>query len=223
MEYEEYIKQFEFWNNLSKQEKEKVYKNIVVKKYNKGSFIDNNNECLGVIKLMQGEIRTYIMSEEGREVTLFKIKENESCVLSASCILNQVKFDTFMIAEDDCILIAINSVFLNRLINENIYVKCYIYEMLSNRFSSVMNIFQEMLFDKFTVRLAKYLFNKYTKTNKYDIIITQEQIAKDMGSAREVVTRNLKVFADENILKITRGKISIIDLNKLKYFAENNI
>ena len=89
MEKEKLLSELPFWNFLNMQEKKEIIKHSNIKKYKKDSMIFNNsNECLGMVKVISGKIRVYIMSDEGREINLFEIKSNECCVISASCIIN---------------------------------------------------------------------------------------------------------------------------------------
>lgn len=212
-----YLSKLEFWNKLKVQEQEELIKNSVIKEYKKGSIIHSeNSECLGMMIITQGEIRTCIVSEEGREITLFKLSENDVCVLSADCVIKQITFDTLMIAESDCKILLINVSYFNQLINQNIYARCYTYELISEKFSNVMWVMKEILFDKFDKRLASYLIKQTQKNNNLKIKVTQEQIAKDLNTAREVVSRMLKRFELEKMIEIQRGIVRILDLGKLK-------
>ena len=166
--------------------------------------------------VIQGEIRTCIVSEEGKEITLFKLSEDDVCVLSADCVISQITFDTLMIAEKDCKVILINVSYFNELINHNIYARCYTYELISEKFSNVMWVIKQILFDKFDKRLALFLINETNKNNNLKIKITQEQIAKDLNTAREVVSRMLKRFELDKIIEIQRGGVKIIDIETLR-------
>ncbi len=211
-----YLSKLEFWNKLNLKEQEELNRNSVIKEYKKGSIIHSeNNECLGMMIIIQGEIRTSIVSEEGREITLFKLYENDVCVLSADCVIKQITFDTVMIAEKDCKALLINVSYFNELINQNIYARCYTYELISEKFSNVMWVMKEILFDKFDKRLASFLIKEKQKSNNLKIKITQEQIAKELNTAREVVSRMLKRFELDEIIEIQRGGVKILNLESL--------
>lgn len=215
-----YLEALPFWNRLTEDEKELVKQNSSVQKYEKGRLIHGcDSNCLGMITVINGSIRTYLMSEEGREVTLFKLYKNDTCVLAASCIISQITFDTFMTAEDDCdILVIPASVFL-QLIEKNIYVKCYMYELSTERFSSVMWSMQQILFMKFDRRLASFLVDEYERTGQAVIKMTHEQIAQNVSSAREVVARMLKRFVLDGLIELKRGNIRLIDIEGLRDIA----
>ena len=91
------LTQLPFWSSLTEQEQETLRRSALVRQYEKGAFVhSSDNECLGMLFVLSGEIRTYLLSEEGREVTLFRLYPGELCVLSASCVINQITFDTQM-------------------------------------------------------------------------------------------------------------------------------
>ena len=203
-----YLNKLEFWNKLTSKEQNELNRNSVIKEYKKGGIIHSeNNECLGMMIVIQGEIRTCIVSEEGKEITLFKLSEDDVCVLSADCVISQITFDTLMIAEKDCKVILINVSYFNELINHNIYARCYTYELISEKFSNVMWVIKQILFDKFDKRLALFLINETNKNNNLKIKITQEQIAKDLNTAREVVSRMLKRFELDKIIRSEERRV----------------
>ena len=217
MENKKYLEQLPFWNKLTLEEKDQLNKYTTINKYKKGDMIySENDKCLGSVMIINGRSRIYIMSEEGREITLFNLKELDCCVLSASCIINKITFETYMMAESDCEILIINYFLFNELINKNIYVKCFMYELLTERLSTVMWIMQQILFNKLDRRLALFLVNEYETTKSTKIKMTQEEISKNIGSTREVVTRMLNKFASEELIDLSRKTIIIKDINKLK-------
>lgn len=213
---DKYIKQLPFYDHLNKKEKEDIIKFSNTKSYSKGTLIhSNDNECLGLIMLIKGSIRIYMLSDEGKEITLYNIEENDIEVLSASCVFNQITFDTELIAKEDCELLIVSVNYLSKLIEENIYVRSYVYESLADRFSDVMWSIQQILFFKIDQRIASYLIDKANKEKTLTLSTTQENIALEINSAREVVTRMLKKFQKEKLIEINRKEITIIDKENL--------
>lgn len=214
------LSQLPFWNELN--EKQKIYteQNTIIRHYEKGtSILGCNDACLGFTYILKGNVRVYINSDEGREITLFRLKENDPCVLSAGCVINQISFDTQMEAEQNCDILIINSNAFHHIAEENIQVKCFMYELMTKRFSSVMWTMQQILFSKFDKRLATFLVSEAERTKSYKIHMTQEDIAKHVNSAREVVARMLKRFEADNLIEVRRGCIVIKNsdgLNKIK-------
>ncbi|HZJ78641.1 MAG TPA: Crp/Fnr family transcriptional regulator [Clostridia bacterium] len=216
-----FVKHFCFWEHLSEEEKRILCENMTMMKFKKGENIHNANEnCLGVILIKKGHLRTYMMSEDGRDITLFRLFEDDVCVLSASCIIDTITFDIFIDAEEDSELLLIKSDIFEKLAEKNIYIKNFQHEITSTRFSDVMWTMQQILFMSFDRRLAIFLMDEIAKNGKDEIKLTHEQIARYMGSAREVVTRMLKYFVGEGIVELSRGGVKIIDKNKLRELAQ---
>lgn len=207
----------DFWDKLSEAENNLLVKNITKVSYNKGFNLHSaDSECLGVLLIKTGELRVYILSEDGREVTLYRLGPGEVCVLTASCILNSITFDVHIDAERDTNAYLISISAFSKLSSQNVYVENFAYKNSMERFSDVMWAMEQILFLSFDKRLAIFLLDEMAKTNSTVLNITQEQIAKYIGSAREVVSRMLKTFQSDGILKQSRGTIQIIDKEMLK-------
>lgn len=214
----EYIKsQLTFWEKLNDSEIDLIEKNISKVSYNKGyNLKSTGSECLGVLLIKSGGLRVYILSEDGREITLYRLSPNDVCILSASCILNTITFDVHIEAEMDTGAYLINIGAFSKLSSANVYVENFAYKNTIERFSDVMWAMEQILFMSFDKRLAIFLIDEMSKSNSTELHITQEQIAKYIGSAREVVSRMLKVFQSDGILEQKRGIIQIIDKEKLR-------
>ncbi len=212
-----FIKHFTFWENLSQSEKELLCDNTAVGNYPKGVILHGgNDDCLGIILLKKGQLRTYMLSDEGREITLYRLFPGDTCILSASCVLDAITFDVFVSAEEDSEILMINSSVFHQLAAQNIYVETFGYRLATTRFSDVMWAMQQILFMGIDKRLAIFLIDELAKNNGDIIKLTHEQTAKYMGTAREVVTRMLKYFANEKIVELSRGGIKVIDKKKLR-------
>jgi len=211
------LQKLPYWEKLTNEEKRLLAANCTVRQYRKGEIVHGGNyECLGQIFVLSGEIRTYLLSEEGREVTLFMLREGNPCVLSASCILSQITFETQMKAMKTTDLLIIHLGAFQRIINQNIYVRCFMFELATERFSQVMWSMQQILFMGFDRRLASYLLGEYERTGSKYIRMTHEQIAEQVSSAREVVARMLKRFAADGLIEAERGTIRLISLDGLR-------
>ncbi len=211
---------FSFWDKLSHKEIELITNNTKIVTHQKGENIHSAlNECVGVLIIKSGELRTYIMSEEGKEVTLYRMNRGEVCILSASCLFQNITFDVHIDAEQDSEVLLINSAVFSQLLANNIFVETFSLQVAVDRFSDVMWAMQQILFMSFDKRLAIFLLDEAAKTGSDTISLTQEQIAKYMGSAREVVSRMVKYFNKEGIVETHRGGIKIIDKIKLKELA----
>lgn len=206
-----------FWDNLSISEKDLLKNNIELINYQAGQNIHSgNHDCVGTLLVKEGELRVYILSEDGREITLYRLTKGEVCMLSASCILKNITFDVHIDVVKDSEIYHININAYQKLINENIYVENFSYKTAIDRFSDVMWAMEQILFMSFDKRLAIFLVNESQQNSSENINLTHEQIAKYMGSAREVVSRMLKHFANDGLVELSRGGVRILDKKKLR-------
>lgn len=214
---EELSKFLTFWNQLNGAEKKLLVQNAIVQKYLKGVTMHHGSgDCLGVVLIRKGQLRTYMLSPDGRDITLYRLFSGDICILSASCVLETITFDVFIDVEEDSEIITISSSLFQQLAKQNIYVEVFGYKMATSRFSDVMWAMQQILFMSIDKRLAIFLNEEIKNKKSLELKITHGKIAKNMATAREVVTRMLKYFSQEGIVKLSRGKITIIDESKLK-------
>ncbi len=208
---------FPFWNKLGEIDKETLIRSSQHIHFKKGTNIHDGNECTGVILIKSGSLRLYLLSEEGKEITLYRLFPGDMCMLSASCVLENITFDVLVDSEEnsECIVVggcAYEDV--NRRIPE---VKIFTQEVALSRFSDVMWVMQQILFMSMDKRLAIFLLDEAAKTGSDTVKLTQEQIAKYMGSAREVVSRMLKYFASEGLISSSRSEgVRILDKKRLR-------
>ena len=188
--------------------------------YDKGAHVHSPTEtvsascCCGRAKL-----RAYLLSEDGRDVTLYRLFAGDVCILSASCVLDAVTFDVHIDAEEPVEAYCIGAGAFKRVMDENIYVRCYAYQMTAESYSETMWAMQQILFMSADRRLAIFLTDELAKTGGNDLRMTHDQIARYMGSAREVVSRMLKYFAQEGLVKLWRGGLTVLDKPRLQKLA----
>lgn len=217
MNIEDDVKKLSYWDSLSEEEKAVLMRGTTGRSFQKNEYIHGfSDACLGMVYVCRGSIRVYTTSEEGREVTLFHISEGECCIMSASCVITGISLDVQLLAEEETEIMAVHSGTVQKLMDSNIYVKCFAYELAVKRFSSVVWVMQEILFARFDVRMARFLLSVYEKTGKLNIQMTQEAIAIEVNSAREVVARMLKQFASDNLIELKRGTIVLKNIDGLK-------
>ena len=211
------LEQLPFWKELTEREREVIRRSAVVRRYEKGALIHSSDqECLGMLLVLSGEIRTYLLSDEGREVTLFRLYEGALCVLSASCVISQITFDTQMAAQRETEVLLIPAGIIAAIKEQNLSVRCFLYELATQRFSDVMWAMQQILFKGLDRRLAGFLLEESTRTGSLTIRMTHEQIAQHISSAREAVARMLKSFAEDGFVELKRGAITLRDVERLK-------
>lgn len=212
-----YLARLPFWEMLTEREKDIVGSGASIRRYQKGAFVHSGgNECLGMLLLLEGEIRACLLSDEGREVTLFRVYSGELCVLSASCVISQITFETQMTAQRDTKVLTIPAGIIAALKEQNIHVRCFLYELAVQRFSDVMWSMQQILFKGLDRRLADFLLAERERTSSDTIYMTHEQIAQHISSAREAVARMLKHFSEDGLVELKRGVVSLRDADALK-------
>lgn len=207
---------FPFWENISDDDKEYICRNSRAFTYPKGTSVHDGDECSGVIFVRSGCLRVYIMSEEGKEITLYRLYDGDMCMLSASCVLKSITFDVFVSAEENSECCVISGPAFAAVSERNPNIKIFALETAVSRFSDVMWVMQQILFMSMDKRLAIFLSDEISRTGSDTVALTHEQIAKYIGSAREVVSRTLKYFAGEGIVEVTRKGVKILDKKRLR-------
>lgn len=213
-------KSFPFWNKLNSDDRELLAHSAQSVSFKRGTNIHDGNECTGVILVKSGSLRLYLLSEEGKEITLYRLFPGDICILSASCVLNTITFDVFIDSEEDSECVVVGGCAYEELSARVPEVKIFALETAVSRFSDVMWVMQQILFMSMDKRLAIFLLDEVSKSGGDTVRLTHEQIAKYMGSAREVVSRMLKYFASEGIVSSSRSEgIKIIDKKRLRELA----
>ena len=210
---------FPFWEKLSKNDKEYLCQNSSIVHFEKEQVLHSGNECSGLYIVRSGRLRLYMLSEDGREITLYRLTTGEICMLSASCVLQSIAFDVYIESEgsSECVMIAASA--FGTVSERVLEVKNYALEIAVQRFASVMWIMQQIVFMSTDRRLAIFLLDEVTVNGNDTINMTHEQIARHIGTAREVVTRMLKHFSNDGWLEVTRKGIKILDIKNLRDIA----
>lgn len=210
---------FPFWSNITEEERDVLCRNAFALTYPKGTTIHDGTDCSGVFFIRSGSLRVYIMSEDGKEVTLYRLHEGDMCMLSSSCVLQTISFDVLIDAEENSECYIIDGAAFTSVADSNPDIKIFALETAVSRFSDVMWIMQQILFMSMDKRLAIFLYDESTRLSSDTIPYTHEQIAKYIGSAREVVSRMLKYFSTEGIIESSRKGVKIIDKKRLRDLA----
>ena len=208
---------FPFWKKLSPTDKETFMRSSYDIHFDKGINVHNGNECTGIILIKSGSLRLYILSEDGKEITLYRLFPGDMCMLSASCVLDTITFDVYIDSEEDSNCVVIGGCAFEDITRRLPEAKIFALETALSRFSDVMWVMQQILFMSMDKRLAIFLLDETSKTGSDTVKLTHEQIAKYMGSAREVVTRMLKYFTTEGLVTYSRSEgIRIVDKKRLR-------
>lgn len=205
-----------FWDKLTETQQKQLADLVSPRLYQKGESIQNATvQCAGVFLVKKGQLRIYIISENGKEITLYRLFDHDICILSASCAMKNINFQVYVAAEQDSEVLLIPTEVYNQLNQTCLAVSDYTNQLMASRFSDVMWVMEQVLFTSFDKRLANFLLEQSSIDGTDELAITHEAIANHMGSAREVVTRMLKYFQDEGMVKLSRGVIKITDRKKL--------
>ncbi len=208
---------YPFLKDVNDDAKEIIKASLIVKKLDVDyTLMQEGSSCLGFSLITKGSIRVYKLSDKGREVTLYKLSSGDTCYLSMSCMLSSQAYPAFAEVIEPCTIVFIPSSIFNKYIYNTIEFQKYIFTNLYNKFNEVINVLEEVAFASIDTRLAKYLLQTSQNANNSKFLyLTQERIAQEVGTSREVVSRMLTDFKNKDILTSQRGKITILDFDKL--------
>ena len=138
---------FPFWDKLTAEQQEMLCRTTRPVRYRKGERVHSPVEnCVGILLLRTGQFRAYLLSDDGRDVTLYRLFGGEICILSASCVMDSVNFDLYIDAEEDTEAYCISAGVFRSLMQQNVEVRCFAYQMTAERFSDTMWTMQQILF-----------------------------------------------------------------------------
>ena len=186
-----------------------------------GTVLHNGSmDCLGLLLIRSGQLRVYTLSSEGREITLYRLFDMDTCLFSASCVMPDIQFDVIVEAEKDSEFWILPSCLFKDLMEESAPMAVFANQLISSRFSEVMWLMEQIMWKSFDKRLAAFLLEESALENTASLKITHEKIANHMGTAREVVTRMLRYFQSEGMVALTRGTVELSDMSRLRQLSE---
>lgn len=210
-----------FWKELTDAQKDTLRHVIVKKQFVTGEAMHSGSDnCSGLFLIHSGQVRAYIISETGKEITLYRLFERDVCIFSASCMMKNISFDVFVEVEKETNAFLIPTSVFRKISMESLPVQAFTNELMASRFSDVMWIMEQALFTSLDKRLANFLIEQSVIGESDTLLITHEKIANHLGTAREVVTRMLKYFQNEGIVALNRGTIDILDQKKLNQLVQ---
>ena len=213
---QEFLEKLPFFTQLSSPSQTLLREGIQSIQYPAGAQVaSTDSDCLGILFVQKGILRVYLLSEDGKEATIYRLHPGEVCILTASCLMSAITFDVQVDAETACDTLLIPSRILSVLMDENVYVENYVYKLTTEHFSKVINAMERIFFLSLRQRIAAFLIDESAQQKTNTLAITQEQLARAIGSAREAVSRTLKQMTKEGILEVTRGGLQILDKSRL--------
>ncbi len=212
---------FPIWDKLTPAQQQRLQDAATLRQVAKGTVLHNGSaDCVGLLVVQSGRLRAFMRSEEGKEVTLYRLFEGDICLFSASCMMASLQFDVVIEAETDAALWVIPAGLYQEIMQQSAAAANYTNELMATRLSEIMWRMDQILFKRFDSRLADFLLEESQVEQSDTLAITHEKIAAHMGSAREVVTRMLKYFQSEGLVRLSRGTVQLLDRKRLRTLAQ---
>lgn len=212
---------FPIWDKLTPAQQKIISQSSQSRSVPRGTVLHNGSvDCLGLLLILSGQLRAYIISDEGREITLYRLFERDVCIFSASCVMSNIQFEVIIEAEKDSEVIVLPPHIYKKLMEESAAVANFSNQIMGSRFTEVMWLIEQIMWKSFDKRLAAFLVEESILDNTDSLKITHEKIANHLGTAREVVTRMLRYFQSEGLVKLSRGAIELTDKKKLEEISE---
>ena len=211
---------FPFWEKLTEEQRQRLAAGAVLRTVKAGVLLHQGGDCMGLLAVHTGQLRAYILSDQGREITLYRLFDRDICLFSASCLLRNIQFDVTISAEKDTQLWVIPADVYQSLMEESAAVANYTNDLMGSRFSEVMWLMEQVMWKSFDARLAAFLLEESLLEGTTSLRLTHERIANHLGTAREVVTRMLRYFQSEGMVRLTRGAVALTDLERLRRLSE---
>ena len=213
---------FPFVEEFTREERKELEENLSLRKFKKGEQVHQGEEgCTGVMSIAKGRTKTYIFSSKGKEITLFRLLPQDSCILSASCMMNNIVFDIQVAAEEESTLLVIAPEYFEELARRHPAVERFRNDIIAMRFSEVMWLVEQILFRRMDQRIAGFLAEMANITQSDTIALSHQEVADNLGTAREVVSRILKYLENDQLVQVMRKEIRIRDLEGLEKLAED--
>ena len=208
---------FPIWDQLTPAQQGRLLDSIITRPVSKGTVIHNGSmNCTGLLLVQSGQLRAYILSDEGREITLYRLFDRDMCLFSASCMMRSIQFDITIEAEKDTSLWIIPAEVYKEIMEESAPVANYTNELMATRFSEVMWLIEQIMWKSLDKRVAAFLLEESAIEGTDVLKLTHEVIANHLGSNREVITRMLRYFQSEGLVKLSRGTVQILDAARLE-------
>ena len=214
MSFETY---FPVWDKLNTCQKNRILDGLTARQVKKGTILHNGSmDCTGLLLVRSGQLRAFILSDEGREITIYRLFDRDLCLFSASCMVHSIQFEMTVEAEKDTELWLIPTEIYQSIMKESAPVANYTNELMASRFSDVMWLLEQIMWRSLDKRVAAFLLEESSINETSELKITHEAIANHLGSHREVITRMLHYFQNEKMVRLSRGTVTILNKEKLE-------
>lgn len=208
------------WDKLTDAQRRALESAASPRRLETGEQLSGAGECVGLLAVRSGRLRAYMISDTGREITLYRLFERDICLFSASCVMRGLQFEVSIEAKQPSEVLVVSPEVYKRVMEESAPLANYTNELMASRFSEVMWLVEQILWKSFDRRLAAFLLEESALESSDELRITHERIAAHLGTAREVVTRMLRYFQSEGLVSLSRGTVRIADRQGLEALAE---
>ena len=176
-------------------------------------LFDERQACEGFPFVIDGSVRVSKCAPSGREIPLYRVGAGETCIISSSCLLGRADYNARGVAEADTLLMLLPQPVFDELLGERAF-RDFIFHLFAERIADLMQLIEEVAFRKLDQRLAALLLGKGPRLH-----VTHQQLADELGSVREIVSRLLKGFADQGLVRLGREQVDIVDAAGLRRLA----
>ena len=203
---------FPFLRNANEKIWQEIEEFAIPKKFRKGEFFAlEGDTCHYFPMILSGSIRVYKGGDTGKEITLYRIQAGECCILSAFCIMSQTPFSANAYVDEDVSAILIPAPVFRDWIHRHEIWRNFVFKVLFRFINEIIWKIESLAFQRVDERIASFLVNEFLREHKSVIQTTHSDIARELGTAREVVSRVLKGFEREKLIQLARGKIIILN------------
>lgn len=207
---------FPVWDRLSAEQQGRILENLTFRALPKGTVLHSGRmDCTGLLAVRSGQLRAYLLSDEGREITVYRLFDRDICLFSASCMLQSAQFDLTIAAEKDTELWIVPAEVYRSVMEASAAAANYTSEIMAARFSEVMWLVEQVLWKSMDRRVAAFLLEEAAIEGTARLSVTHEVIARHLGTHREVVTRMLRYLQSEGMVKCSRGAVELLDEKRL--------
>lgn len=177
--------------------------------------------CQNFMLLLNGSVRVFKQSKEGREVTIYRVAPGELCMLSLNSLMSQNPYPASAMSEDSITALSISSCEFNQAIRDSDGFRSYVLTSLTQRLSDVISLVTDITFHRLDIRLACLLGTLFERSRGDSLAITHAELARELGTTREVISRMLKEFEVQNCIKLGRGHIHLNSQEGIAWFAND--
>lgn len=216
----DWTQRFQGTSNLPRHVRDRLLQFANVRRIAKGEqvfgpkYVPDN-----LLFLYDGTIRVSQSSDNGREIVLYRVEAGESCVLTTACMLAEEAYNAEGTAETDVTIVSLPKLALDQLAGEESAFRNFVFAAYSRRLLDLLRVVDDVAFGRMDVRLADRLL---TLTAGYrEITATHQQLADELGTAREVISRILNDFQKRGLIAQSRGRIALVDKPGLRALAES--